>query len=425
MRLASGVLVGNDMIMIPEDMYDCESMDMEVAGDKYDQVSDLFVAARRGFAVVSIDHDFPATIRYDTAFRWAAGDTVYLVARDSVNIGLYPAAIRRYGNFGEPPFADTKYMRTNLDEFELPNDFDFMFNPIMAGDGRVVGVCISPYRVDSTIVFVSASEIVKFSADRYRPMLKPRAGSFNWWTSALALATNLSYRAMMTADIWFVPLVVLVSLIVAAFGLASNYRTERRMATGAASEGSTGRFQGRRARIGIWLLMAVLVSIGILSFRSNSRRAELKISESARELAGPLPTEEQWKMALNQFLEAESRTGLFMLLTGDECALKYDVVKTNGRWFFCIISKRKDTRAVSVACVGKLEGDEIYSVWLRTKNNRLQGEALQSYLRLSERDSLWSMYGKRGFWEEESALEAMYEECEKNGAMISILSLHP
>jgi len=122
----------------------------------------------------------------------------------------------------------------------------------------------------------------------------------------------------------------------------------------------------------------------------------------------PIPTDERWPFAFRKFMNQSDAGRGFQRLKGEDLVTRIEFLRTYGFWFCVVISRRNDSTGVCRTHVGWLRGDELGHRYIGEGQYALGGHKMDEYLHLVETDSLWTLFGEYGFWNEEDWWETAY-----------------
>ncbi len=404
-RDQSGMLIGDSLVMIANTFFDTPSMAVEIDCVRYEPVSMLHYERRRAFALIAVDCPFPETVSFDTLFEWARGDTVFVISRDRWSTDIVAARIDSSGISEAGAYEGTRFIVTSLDSVDLPRTPRFAFNPAVNTYGEIVGISVSSYRDDGTLMFLPANQLLRYSLhDRdlvaLRPVKQldgPNPGGF--------VFAYLFYVGMALLAQYPIAFLVGVIFLMTPIVLIMRLRARQRY-------GAKAIFQELARFFRIPMARVVFVVLLLWAWLTVDIQSEGVISSTYSEWfcePVPPPTDEQWTAALESFREGSERRLGRTLLPDDSLEVDYDFVRTAGQWFFCVMSKRNDSIGVYQGLVGRMEDDYFYYASFEVGDYHLRGESMQEYVRLAESDSLWSLFGAHGFWEDEDDLKYVHD----------------
>jgi len=120
-------------------------------------------------------------------------------------------------------------------------------------------------------------------------------------------------------------------------------------------------------------------------------------------------TNERWSLALATLLTSLDNTYRSYDDYDTLVATRFEYVRTHGMWFCAIMSRRNDSIGFYSLLVGWLRGYQVGQRDVGDWRNKLEESLMSKYVRLVASDSLWSLFGEFGFWDDDDWWETKYD----------------
>jgi hypothetical protein len=112
--------------------------------------------------------------------------------------------------------------------------------------------------------------------------------------------------------------------------------------------------------------------------------------------------EETWGTVRTELTDYWDKKTLFREIDtpGGSAETRIDFFTTSSYWFAAVISRRSRSKGTFIPLVGCFRPPELGWRWITGMDYVLDSLTMPKYLRLVEADSLWSLFGDYGFWQD-------------------------